>query len=59
MADLVAACNGHILDPFMGSGTTGVAALKRGKRFTGIEISGHYFEVAAGRLREKGILASV
>lgn len=51
MADLVAAADGHILDPFMGSGTTGVAALKQGKRFTGIEVSGHYFEVAVERMR--------
>ncbi len=51
MADLVAAADGHILDPFMGSGTTGIAALKQGKRFTGIEISGHYFGVAAERMK--------
>lgn len=50
MADLVAAADGHILDPFMGSGTTGIAALKQGKRFTGIEISGHYFDVAVKRM---------
>lgn len=50
MADLVAAADGHILDPFMGSGTTAVAALKQGKRFTGVEISGHYFQVASERL---------
>lgn len=29
---------GHILDPFMGSGTTGVACIKQGRKFTGIEI---------------------
>ncbi|MBB9570931.1 site-specific DNA-methyltransferase, partial [Escherichia coli] len=40
------------LDPFMGSGTTGVAALKAGRKFIGIETSDHYFEVAAQRLRE-------
>jgi DNA modification methylase len=41
-----------ILDPFMGSGTTGVAALKLGKRFIGIEREAAYFEIACRRLRE-------
>ncbi|ENQ1524189.1 hypothetical protein ACEOG4_004741 [Salmonella enterica] len=36
----------------MGSGTTGVAVLKTGRKFIGIETSSHYFEVAARRLRE-------
>ena len=52
MEQLVAACGSNILDPFMGSGTTGVAAVAQGKRFTGIEASQHYFEVAIERLRE-------
>ncbi len=39
-----------ILDPFMGSGTTGVAALKAGHRFIGIEIDPGYFRVAQRRL---------
>lgn len=42
----------RVLDPFMGSGTTGVAALKRGLRFTGIELDAGYFEAACSRLRE-------
>jgi site-specific DNA-methyltransferase (adenine-specific) len=42
----------HILDPFMGSGTTGVAAVKCGRRFTGIEISEAYFDVACKRIAE-------
>ena len=50
MEDLVAACGPRILDPFMGSTTTGMAALKQGKHFTGIEGSRHYFEVALQRL---------
>lgn len=41
---------GVILDPFMGSASTGVAALQAGYRFIGIEKDGHYFEVAAERL---------
>ena len=39
-----------ILDPFMGSGTTGVAAVKLGRRFTGIEIDPGYFEIAVRRI---------
>jgi DNA modification methylase len=52
-------CIGHIpqpcetiIDPFMGSGTTGVAALKLGKDFIGIEREERYFEAACRRLRE-------
>ena len=41
-----------ILDPFMGSGTTGVAALKLGRKFIGIEIEPKYFEIALRRCEE-------
>ena len=40
-----------ILDPFMGSGTTGVAAVKLGRRFIGIEISPKYFDIAVRRIQ--------
>jgi DNA modification methylase len=40
-----------ILDPFMGSGTTGVAALRLGRKFIGIEIEPEYFDIAARRIR--------
>lgn len=39
-----------ILDPFMGSGTTGVAAVKLGRKFTGIEIDPEYFDIACRRI---------
>jgi len=39
-----------ILDPFMGSGTTGVAALWMGKKFIGIEREADYFETACKRI---------
>lgn len=39
-----------ILDPFMGSGTTGVACAKMGRSFIGIEISEDYFQIACERI---------
>ena len=41
-----------ILDPFCGSGTTGVAAIKTGRRFIGIEIDEHWADIARRRIRE-------
>ncbi len=41
-----------ILDPYMGSGSTGVAALLMGRSFVGIEREPAYFEAACQRLRE-------
>lgn len=40
-----------ILDPYMGSGTTGVAAVKLGRAFTGIEIEPRYFDIACKRIQ--------
>jgi site-specific DNA-methyltransferase (adenine-specific) len=40
-----------VCDPFAGSGTTGVAAIRRGRRFVGWEKSPEIFEVACSRLR--------
>jgi site-specific DNA-methyltransferase (adenine-specific) len=43
---------GHmVLDPFMGSGTTGVACVKTGRKFIGIELDTGYFEIAKGRIQ--------
>ena len=41
-----------ILDPFMGSGTTGVACAKLGRRFIGIEIEPKYFDIACKRIED-------
>ena len=41
-----------IIDPFMGSGTTGVACAKAGMRFTGIEREQQYFDAACRRIEE-------
>jgi len=40
-----------ILDPFMGSGTTGVAALAMDKKFIGIELDEDYFKIACERIK--------
>ncbi len=42
--------NQTILDPFMGSGTTGVACVRTGRRFIGIEIEPKYFDIAVKRI---------
>lgn len=41
-----------ILDPFMGSGTTGVAAVQMGRNFIGIERDARYFDLACKRLED-------
>ncbi len=43
---------GKILDPFMGSGSTGVAALLEDREFVGIEMSDEYFAISTARLNE-------
>jgi hypothetical protein len=54
MQDLVAKCAEGltVLDPFMGSGSTGVAAVSLGRKFTGIEIEPKYFDIACKRISE-------
>lgn len=49
---VVSAPDGVVLDPFMGSGSTGLAAIAEGRRFIGIERDPVNFEVACRRLRE-------
>lgn len=41
---------GTVLDPFMGAGTTGVAASLEGRDFIGVELTEHYYHVAAERI---------
>ena len=54
MADMAQLCvpEGVILDPFMGSGTTGVGAIAAGRKFIGIEIDETYFSAACQRLED-------
>lgn len=44
--------NGIVLDPFLGSGATGVAAVKNGFEFIGIERDDKYFEIAKERIEK-------
>lgn len=44
--------HGVILDPFMGSGSTGVACVNTGRNFIGIELDAGYFEIAQQRINE-------
>ncbi len=50
LVSVVAPKGGVVLDPFMGSGTTGVAALLEGRRFIGSELTEHYYRVAQDRI---------
>lgn len=44
--------DGVVCDPFMGSGTTGVACVKQGRSFIGVEIDPKHFETACKRIRD-------
>jgi len=52
MRAVVSWTRGQVLDPFMGSGTTGVACVNLGRKFTGIEIDPGYFDIAVRRIEE-------
>ena len=50
MAKLIEWTDGIVLDPFMGSGTTGVAAVQMKRQFIGIEREKKYFDIACERI---------
>lgn len=52
LVKLYSPSNGVVCDPFMGSGTTGVAAVKLGRKFRGIEIEPRFFDIACSRISE-------
>ena len=54
MVKRVSVPNETIIDPFMGSGTTGVACVNLGRKFIGIELEPKYFDIACKRI-EKAI----
>ena len=52
MVELLKRTSGTVLDPFMGSGTTGVACVKLGRKFIGIEKHEPFFDIACERTRK-------
>lgn len=52
MCKFVEWTSGTILDPFMGSGATGVAAIQMGRKFIGIEREPKYFDIACKRIEQ-------
>ena len=52
MAAIVEWTNGTVVDPFMGSGSTGVACVNLGRKFIGIEIEKKFFDIACLRIEE-------
>jgi len=51
MEELCVSKDSNVVDPFMGSGTTGVACVRTGRRFVGIEIERKYWEIAVRRVK--------
>jgi site-specific DNA-methyltransferase (adenine-specific) len=52
LGKITSKCGDLVLDPFMGSGTTGVACVQTGRSFIGIEIDAGYFAIAQKRIAE-------
>jgi site-specific DNA-methyltransferase (adenine-specific) len=52
LVDCIVPNAGFCIDPFMGSGTTGVAAIQLGRKFIGIEREPKYFEIACKRIEQ-------
>ena len=56
---LVTPPSGTVLDPFMGSGSTGIAASQEGFNFVGIELDPDYFAIAEQRIKESELLSEM
>jgi DNA modification methylase len=52
LCKLITPKDGFIIDPFMGSGSTGIAAINQGFRFIGIEKDKNYFDIAVKRIED-------
>ena len=53
MEELLEKCGEQIADPFMGSGTTGVACVRLGRKFIGCEIDPTHFATAVKRISDE------
>jgi DNA modification methylase len=53
LVELMSLSECKILDPFMGSGTTGVACIRTGRRFIGIELEPKYCAIAVERMERE------
>jgi hypothetical protein len=53
LVSLVTRTGETVLDPFMGSGTTGIACIRTGRKFIGIEKDAKYFEIAKERIKKE------
>lgn len=51
LCKLITPPDGVVLDPFMGSGSTGIACIEEGFRFIGIELENEYIKIAETRIR--------
>jgi DNA modification methylase len=54
---ILAGCpeGGVVLDPFMGSGTTGIVAMKLGRHYVGVELNPEYRDMAERRITDEGV----
>ena len=52
IVSIISSAGATVLDPFMGSGTTGVACVQTGRNFIGIEIDPTYYAIAEKRIKE-------
>lgn len=50
LVKMITPTGGMVLDPFMGSGSTGVACVQEGFNFIGVEMDKEYFEIAKARI---------
>ena len=53
LVKMVTPKGGTVLDPFMGSGTTGIACVKEGFDFIGIELEKEYIDIATARINHE------
>ena len=53
LVERAAGLGGTVIDPFMGSGTTGVACVRTGRRFVGVEIDPGYYTIARKRILDE------